>query len=214
MMSGYDSVSTYMRSQSYYRDTYRILCKVAIGLAALICVLILVQIIVVKKYVPDELYFTTTADGDLKQIYPMDQPHMDIRGLQRWAIAILPDIFSFEPGQFEDQRRRAFSYFTLEGGRNYSAILQSLKVEQSLSSGVEIKGSYDRMRPFSVVRQGVIGGTNSYYWVIRTPILLELIDPKTKEKKPFPFTLDISVVRGLDLDARDGVLIQKMESPK
>lgn len=211
VFSGHDSISTFQRGQTYYRDMYRLLCKIAVGLAVIVCVLILVQVIVAKKYVPNELYYTTTADGDLTQIYPLDQPHLDGLGLQKWAQFVLPQIFTFKEGEFEATRRKSLSYFTRAGAQGYSNLLAGLKVKEQTEAGRKITTTVDELLPIGFLGYGITPQENAFYWVISVPVQITVTDVKTKKDfTPTNLRLRVLVKRGLDLDARDGILIQEL----
>ncbi|MFI4954507.1 MAG: type IVB secretion system apparatus protein IcmL/DotI [Gammaproteobacteria bacterium] len=186
----------------FYRDGYRrvlFILLISFLLNAVLVSIIYYQII----SRPTPTYFATNQDGTLKELIPLNQPHVSQEQLLSWASQAAIAAYSFNFLDYRSNLQNARKYFTPEGFDNFvkalddsgnlQAVIQKRLVVKPVITDVPI-----------IVKEGMIGGIR-YGWRLQIPMLIQYVSASDKIEQPVLVTL--LVVRVSTLDSSEGIAI-------
>lgn len=186
----------------FYRDGYRRVLSVL-----LISFLLNAALVgyIYFQYItrPTPTYFATNEDGTLKELIPLNQPHVNQEQLLSWASQAALASYSFNFLDYRSNLQNARKYFTPEGFDNFvKALDTSGNLQTVIDRRLVVKPVITDV-PI-IVREGMINNQR-YGWRIQIPMLIQYVSASDKIEQPVLVTL--LVVRVSTLDASQGIAI-------
>lgn len=186
----------------FYRDGYRRVLLIL--LISFLLNVVLVSIIYYQIVTrPTPTYFATNQDGTLKELIPLNQPHVSQEQLLSWASQAAIAAYSFNFLDYRSNLQNARKYFTPEGFDNFvKALDESGNLKAVVERRLVVKPVITDV-PI-LVKEGMIGGIR-YGWRIQIPMLIQYVSASDKIEQPVLVTL--LVVRVSTLDNSEGIAI-------
>lgn len=189
---------------NFYRDNYRRLMIVCIGLITLTACLGS-WAIYERTNKPAPQYFATTYDGKLIPLIPLSDPSLNDNQLLQWAVEAAIASYSFNYVNYRKALQDLRSYFTKDG---YQYFLNALKISNNLEAVISKKMVVTATPTGSaiILNKGVTSdGANQgiYRWQVQLPMVINF------ENQSTPITqyviLNMTIVRVPTLESPSGV---------
>jgi len=191
---------------NFYRDNYRRLMLVCLGLIGLSGALTYWGLYE-RSNQPLPQYFATTYDGKLIPIIPLSQPGISPNGLLQWATDAAQACYTFNFVNFRKALQDIRIYFTKTG---YQYFLKALKDSNNLDA-VQSKQMVVSATPTGapvILKQGILNdgsATGVYSWTVQLPMQLEY--RSANERFSQKILLTMLITRVSTLESPKGVAI-------
>jgi len=167
-MNQRDAIQTVMIRNSFYRDGYRALLKVALVQGAVITVLIGVIIVLVLTANVKHVFFATNVDGRIMPIQPVNDPYFEDDQVITWTARASREVMQMDYLNYRTHLDEVKMRFTMTGRTDF---LNALK-ESRLIEAIEQKKLVSQLRiegAPQVLKKGV-GKNGTYSWYLSMPI--------------------------------------------
>jgi intracellular multiplication protein IcmL len=167
-MNQRDAIQTVMIRNSFYRDGYRALLKVALVQGAVITVLIGVIIVMVLTANVKHVFFATNVDGRIMPIQPVNDPYFEDDQVITWVARTSREVMQMDYLNYRTHLDEVKMRFTVTGRTDF---LNALK-ESRLIEAIEQKKLVSQLRiegAPQVLKKGV-GRNGTYSWYLSMPI--------------------------------------------
>ena len=157
-------------SYEFYRDGYR---RVLVALIILLVLDILVILSAMYLYSnrPDPKFFATSPDGQIVELFPLNQPVMRQAQVINWANNAIARAYTYDYLNYRNQIAGATKSFSAKGWTplmksfNESGMLQTMIKKKLVMTGTPTNDS-------AILESGEVDGR--YTWKIRVPIVLKM----------------------------------------
>jgi len=189
---------------NFYRDNYRRLMLVCLGLIALTAALIYWGFYE-RTHKPLPQYFATTYDGKLIPLIPLSEPSLTDNALLQWAVEAASAAYTFNFVNYRKALQDVRIYFTKIG---YQYFIKALKDSNNLDA-VQNKKLVVSAVPTGaplILKKGVFndGSANGIYsWTVQLP--MELTYRSATEQFKQNITLIMFITRMSTLESPSGV---------
>ncbi len=193
----------------FYRDGfYKALTAFFILLVAIL--MLVATSLYIRLSKPSPVTFTTGNDFRILSLVPVDQPYIKQPDLIQWVSVALPSVFTCDFVNYQDEIKRGMQYFTDNGWRDFSAILNVYANSTTVFNDKLFVNAVPAGAPI-IQNQGLLkeGSLNGVYgWWIQMPINISY----SSGAKPnvVPLMIQVLVVRISTINSIAGVAIEKM----
>ncbi len=200
-MNQRDAIQTVMIRNSFYRDGYRGLLKVALVQGAVIAVLIGIVIILVLTASVKHVFFATNVDGRIMPIEPVNEPYFADDQVITWTAKTAREVMQMDYLNYRTHLDGVNSRFTLTGRTDFHSALKESRLieaieEKKLVSQLRIEGAPQ------VLKKGV-GKNGTYSWYLSMPI--SIVYDGQDAPQPVRGVLQVRVDRVNFLEIPDGI---------
>jgi intracellular multiplication protein IcmL len=184
---------------NFYRDNYRRLMLVCLGLLCLTGALISWGLYE-RTHKPLPQYFATTYDGKLIPLIPLSEPSLTPNALLQWATEAAQSAYTFNFVNFRKALQDVRIYFTKSG---YQYFLKALKDSNNLDA-VQTKQMVVSAVPTGapvILKKGIFndGSPNGVYsWTVELPMELDYRSSTDRFKQNIILTMLITRVSTLE----------------
>ena len=197
-----DAVATVMSRNAFYRDGYRFLLRISLIQGAVIVLLVagLIGLIVTVK--TQQVYFATTSDGRIIQIWPLSDSYRSQADVIAWAAGNAQNVMRFGYNDYHQRLDQARSKFTTAGWENFSKALRESSIIESIEAR-KLVVSMDIDGAPEITNQGVRDGV--YVWNVQFPVTIKYDgnEPPASSSS----RLRLQIVRVSTLENPDGIAI-------
>lgn len=193
-----------MYRNNFYRDNYRKLMLVCLGLIAIIAGL-LYWAFYERSHKPAPQYFATTYDGKLIALKPLSDPNISDNALLQWATEAAVSAYTFNYVNYRKALQDSRIYFTQTG---YQYFLKALKDSRNLDAVQERKFIVTATPTGAptITKKGLYPPNTpnaTYIWMIQLPMMLKFINPT--EQLTQNILLNMTISRVSTLESPQGV---------
>lgn len=186
---------------NFYRDNYRRLMLVCLGLIGLTGALTYWGLYE-RSHQPLPQYFATTYDGKLIPIIPLSEPGLTPNAVLQWATDAAQACYTFNFVNFRKALQDIRIYFTKTG---YQYFLKALKDSNNLDA-IQTKQMVVSAVPTGapvILKKGVLNdgsgaGAGVYSWTVQLPMELEYRSANERFRQRIVLTMVISRVSTLE----------------
>lgn len=184
---------------NFYRDNYRRLMLVCLGLIGLTGALTYWGFYE-RSHQPLPQYFATTYDGKLIPLIPLSEPGLTPNALLQWATDSAQACYTFNFVNFRKALQDIRIYFTKTG---YQYFLKALKDSNNLDA-IQTKQMVVSATPTGapvILKQGVVNdgsATGVYSWTVQLPMQLEYRSANERFSQRIILTMVITRVSTLE----------------
>lgn len=152
-----------------YRDGYRNLFRVAIGLILVVVGLLAAVFYRVSSVIPQDRYYAVMAGGQLMPLVALSEPYINNALLLDWAAQAATEILTFGFNDVNERFASSSKYFSPEGLESFrpsfvkSSLFQNVQKYQQVITAIP-------MAPPSILGQGMNQGKHG--WMIEVPIIM------------------------------------------
>jgi intracellular multiplication protein IcmL len=189
---------------SYYRDGYRRLTRLAMILAFANVALIVTIIVLISSLQPQDRFFATTADGRLIRMVPLGQPNLNDSALISWASRAAADVMTFGFHDYQRRLQESSVYFTRGGWQSFSEALKSARIIETVEERQQIVTASPQRAPV-ILQQGMLNGV--YQWVVDLPLVVTYQSGNASQSDVL--NVRMIIVRVSTLDNPHGIGIQQ-----
>lgn len=189
---------------SYYRDGYRNLVKIAIIQSMAIVALIVALALTISVSRPQDRFFATTSDGRLIRMIALNEPNMNDAALVSWAARAASDVMTFGFHDYQRRLQEASSYFTRRGWQSFTEALDRSRIMEGVTQAQRVVTSAPKSAPV-IIQQGLVDGI--YRWVVELPLIVTYQSGTAQQSDTV--NVQLVIVRVSTLDSPSGVGIQQ-----
>lgn len=199
-----EALELVMLRNNFYRDHYRQLMLVCLGLLLLTFCLIF-WALYERTHKPPSQYFATTYDGKLIPLIPLSQPSLTDNALLQWATEAAVASYTFNYVNYRKALQDARIYFTATG---YQYFLKALQDSNNLIA-VQNKKLIVSAAPTGapvILKKGLYNDgstTGVFTWDIQLP--LEIVFRSAVDTITQNVVLNMRIVRVPTLESPSGV---------
>jgi len=152
---------------SFYRDGFRNLLRIAIAEAVIILALIVCFVVYMNAHQPQDRYFATTADGRIMKLSPLDRPNMNKSALMSWVAHAATEVMPFGFHDYQSRLQESSRHFTRRGWESFTGALQRSRIIEAIENDQQVVTAAPRSAP--VLKQaGIFNG--HYRWIVELPL--------------------------------------------
>mgnify|MGYP001188901767 CR=1 FL=1 len=162
-----------------YRDGYKNMFRVAIGLVLVIMVLLAAVFYRVAYVIPQDRYFAELSGGQRLRLVALSEPYINNALLLDWSAQAATEILTFG---FDDVNQRfasASKYFSPEGLKSFRENFVTSPLFQNSQKFQQVITAIPRAPP-SIVAQGMNMGKQG--WMIQVPLILTVRVPGQEKR--------------------------------
>ena len=208
MMAGDELRSVSLRDD-FYRDGYY-KALTAAGVLLLAIALLVSVSLYLQLSKPAPVVFATGDEFRTLIPVPVNKPYLSTPELIQWTSDVLPQIFTFDFTNYNQQLKNYSSYFTANGLKNYTDQLRMYADYTAVTARKLFVNASPGGAPF-IVNQGLLP-QGVYAWLIQMP--LNLSYSSANRGTITPLVIQALVVRIPTLDNLSGVAIEKLTVTK
>lgn len=193
-----------MLRNNFYRDNYRKLMLVCLGLLLLTFCLIFWGLYE-RTHKPPTQYFATTYDGKLIPLIPLSQPSLTDNALLQWATEAAVASYTFNYVNYRKALQDARIYFTQTGYQYFMKALQDSNNLVAVQNKKLIVSAAPTGAPV-ILKKGIYNdgsATGVFTWDIQLP--LEIVFRSAVDTITQNVILNMRIVRVPTLESPSGV---------
>jgi intracellular multiplication protein IcmL len=200
-MNQRDAIQTVMIRNSFYRDGYRALLKVALVQGVIVAVLIGVIVMLVLTANVKHVFFATNVDGRIMPIEPINNPYFADDQVITWTAKTSREIMQMDYLNYRTHLDQVNAHFTQTGRVDFQNALKESRLieaieEKKLVSQLKIEGAPQ------VLKKG-IGKNGTYSWYLSMPV--SIVYDGQDPPQPVRGILQVRVDRVNFLEIPDGI---------
>jgi intracellular multiplication protein IcmL len=200
-MNKNDAIQTVMVRNSFYRDGYRALLKVALVQGTIIILLIGIIVLLVMNSDVKHIFFATNVDGRIMPIEPINEPYFADDQITTWTAKTAREVMQIDYLNYRTNLDKANNYFTNEGRVDFQNALRDSRVieaieDNKLVSQLKIEGAPQILKKGSMTN-------GKYVWFLSLPI--SIVYDGQNPPQPFRGKLQVRVDRVNFLENADGI---------
>ncbi len=199
-----EPLMTVITRNSFYRDSYRNLVRVAIAEAVVISLLIIAIISYMGVSKSEDRYFATTADGRIMKMIPLNRANKTTSALMSWVARSATEIMTFGFHDYQTRLQKSSRYFTRRGWEGFTKALQHSKIIEAVEASSQVVTCKPRSAPI-LVEEGVFNGR--YRWVVDLPLKVNY--QSSKKSRSDNLNVRMVIDRVTSLENPDGVGIEQ-----
>lgn len=201
-MAGTDALETVQTRNSFYRDGYRTLLRIALIEAAVIVVLTLGIVAALISARPQIRYFASDNAGRIIPLVPLDQPYQSDDYVNSWVSEAIRGTMTLGFHDYRERLQKANSaYFTLSGWNSFFEVFRKSDYLKLLQDNYVITAEPG---PPTITEQRQVGGV--YRWRVSVNVVYKFQKPgSTQTFNPQTVATDLLIVRVSTLDNLDGL---------
>lgn len=182
-----------MANSEFNRDNYRRVISVLL-FSMMIIVVLVVAFIYVTTHPAQPQYYSTSIQGRINPIVPLDQPNLPPSALLQWANQAAVASFTFDFEHYQDQLLGARNFYTPDGWSSFMNALQT-KVLPTVIAKKVVLTSVATGAPV-ILEQGDFDGI--YTWKVQMPMLVNYQSASALQQQTMMITLIVERVSTLD----------------
>jgi intracellular multiplication protein IcmL len=196
-----DAIQTVMNRNSFYRDGYRALLKVAVVQGVVIVALIAIIVALVLMADVKHVFFATNVDGRIMPIEPINEPYFQDEQVVTWVAKSAREVMQMDYLNYKTKIDKAYAKFTLSGRVDFDKALQ----DSRLIEAIEKNKLVSQLRPDGApqILRKVLTKDGVYSWYLRMPI--SIIYDGQDPPQPFRGLLQVRVDRVNFLENPEGI---------
>jgi intracellular multiplication protein IcmL len=200
-MNQRDAIQTVMTRNSFYRDGYRALLKVALVQGVIVAILIGIIIMLVLTANVKHVFFATNVDGRIMPIEPINEPYFADDQVITWTAKTSREIMQMDYLNYRTHLDQVNQRFTQTGRVDFQNALKESRLieaieEKKLVSQLKIEGAPQ------VLKKG-IGKNGTYSWYLSMPV--SIVYDGQDAPQPVRGVLQVRVDRVNFLEIPDGI---------
>jgi intracellular multiplication protein IcmL len=200
-MNQRDAIQTVMVRNSFYRDGYRALLKVALVQGVIIAILIGIIIMLVLTASVKHVFFATNVDGRIMPIEPINEPYFADDQVITWTAKTSREIMQMDYLNYRTHLDQVNQRFTQTGRADFQNALKESRLieaieEKKLVSQLKIEGAPQ------VLKKG-ISKNGTYSWYLSMPV--SIVYDGQDAPQPVRGVLQVRVDRVNFLEIPDGI---------
>jgi intracellular multiplication protein IcmL len=200
-MNQRDAIQTVMIRNSFYRDGYRALLKVALVQGAVIATLFAIIIVLVMTSSVRHVFFATNVDGRIMPIEPVNEPYFADDQVITWTAKTAREVMQMDYLNYRTHLDEVNTRFTQTGRVDFQSALKDSRLleaieEKKLVSQLKIEGAPQ------VLKKG-IGKNGTYSWYLSMPI--SIVYDGQDAPQPVRGVLQVRVDRVNFLEIPEGI---------
>jgi intracellular multiplication protein IcmL len=200
-MNKQDAIQTVMVRNSFYRDGYRALLKVALVQGAIIILLVGIIVLLILSSDVKHVFFATNVDGRIMPIEPLPEPYFADDQVITWTAKTAREVMQLDYLNYRTNLDKANNRFTQTGRIDFHNALKESRLIESIEanklvSQLKIEGAPQILKK-GLTREGV------YVWFLSMPI--SIIYDGANPPQPFRGKLQVRVDRVNFLENPDGI---------
>ena len=189
---------------SFYRDGYRNLVKIAVLEGVAIVILLTALAITIAVSRPEDRFFATTSDGRLIRMISLNEPNMNDAAIVSWAARAASDVMTFGFHDYQRRLQEASVYFTRRGWQSFTEALDRSRIMEGVQQSQRVVTAAPKSAPV-ITQQGLVDGI--YRWVVELPLIVTYQSGTITQSDTL--NLQLVLVRVSTLDSPSGVGIQQ-----
>jgi intracellular multiplication protein IcmL len=189
----------------FYRDGFRkVLLSLALVTGATALLIIVSLYFFLHQVLP--INFAVYPDWRVLPDVSLDKPYIPKPDLLQWVSNALPQAFTFDFINYDEELKKLEKYFTANGWNKYSELANTLvNHNEILNKKLFVTASADGAPV--ILNQGIID--QSYAWWVQMPVNVRYsgVEGEAHESK---FTIQVLLVRVSTLNNLDGISIENI----
>lgn len=185
-----------MATNDFKRDNFRRVVSVLL-FSIIIIIVLVAAFIYITTHPAQPQYYSTSIQGRINPIVPLDQPNLPPSALLQWAnqAAVASFAFDFEhyQAQLQDPVNGAITFFTPAGWSSFISALQAKVLPTVIAKKVQVTSVATGVPV--IMEQGVIDGV--YTWKIQMPMLINYQSASTLQSQSMMMTIVVQRVSTL-----------------
>jgi intracellular multiplication protein IcmL len=206
-MAEESSLETVMNRQNFYRDGYRKMIIIVLGLL-IANVSMAGLLFYMRSHQAPASYFATSADGRITRLYALSEPIVSISALLEWSRSAAIAAYSYDFVHYRKQLQGASEYFTSEGWQKFVTALKDSGNLQTVLSKKLVATAVPTGSPV-LLNRGVINGR--YSWKVRLPMLVTYQSQSQTFQQPLMVTMMVARVPNVN-DPKGIAIVQFIAS--
>lgn len=196
-----DAIQTVITRNSFYRDGYRALLRVAMVQGGIILVLIGIITFLVLSSTVKHVFFTTNVDGRIMPIQPVQEPYFDDNQVIVWTAKTAQEVMRLDYLNYRAELNAANNNFTQAGRVDFDKALKDSRLieaidKNKLNSVLKIESAPQ------ILKKGIMKDGH-YVWFLSMPI--SIIYDGQDPPQPFHGILQVRVDRVDFLEDPQGI---------
>lgn len=190
-----------MTRNSFYRDGYRAMLKVALVQGAVIIMLILIIVALILASNVRHVFFATNVDGRIMPIEPINEPYFQKDQVVTWVAKTAREVMQMDYLNYKTTLNNAYSKFTLAGRVDFEKALKEARLIEAIERNKLVTQLKPEGAP-TILKEG-LSKDNVYAWYLKMPI--SIIYDGTSPPQPFRGYLLVRVDRVNFLENPEGI---------
>ncbi|MBI2790819.1 MAG: type IVB secretion system apparatus protein IcmL/DotI [Gammaproteobacteria bacterium] len=191
---------------NFYRDNMRRLMIFCIFLIFVICGL-MGWVIFERLNKPPVHYFTTSNDGKLTLLYPLNQPNLTTSSLLDWVVEAGTTAYNFNFGNYDRALKDIKIYFTDAGYQNFLNALTAARTIDTVRTKQLVVAAIATDKPVILKEGPTTDGI--YAWEVQLPMLVTYQSASDTRKQNIVLTMLIA--RRSTLESPKGIGIASIK---
>lgn len=200
-MNKQDAIQTVLIRNSFYRDGYRSLLKVALVQGGVIIALIAAIVYLVLASDVKHVFFATNVDGRIMPIEPIAEPYFQDDQVITWVAKTAREVMQMDYLNYRTSLDKANSKFTQAGRIDFHAALKDSRLIEAIEKNklvvqLKVEGAPQILKK-AMTKEG------AYVWFLSMPI--SIVYDGQDPPQPFHGKLQVRVDRIDFLENPDGI---------
>lgn len=180
------SLDALMSYREGYKNLFRVVLMLALGILAMACVLLYY----VSSVLPQDRFYAMTSNGQKMQMIGLPAPNIGVSALLDWSAQAASEILTFGFDDIEDRFALSRRHFSPEGWESFGAAMGRSDILKSITARQQIMTAIPTSPPIILGE----GRQRQYYgWLIEVPMVLTV--RSTGEVRPIRTSVRMIVVR-------------------
>lgn len=190
-------------SRNIFYKRLHFLALTAMGLAALLIIILLSILYILFSHPPQPVYFAADSIGRLIRVIPVNQPNLPLNDVIRWTIDGVESAFSYDYINYRTQLQNSQKYYTEYGWKQYMKALTDSNNLLALTKRKQVVIAKVVDQP-KILAQGLLAG--AYAWKFQMPVLVTFYEsPYVKPEFYNALTVTVIVQRQPILESFKGL---------
>ncbi len=157
-----------MSRNSFYRDGYRAMLRVALVQGAVILLLIVIIIAMILTASEKRVYFATNIDGRIMPMQPIDKNFFNDDQVLTWVAKSAREVMQMDYMNYKTTLDKANSKFTLQGRADFNKALTDSRILEAIERNKLVSQLQPDGSP-QIIDRG-LNKNGAYSWYIRMPV--------------------------------------------
>lgn len=187
---------------NFYRDGQR---KLVIGLllTLLVNVIMVFMLFYQLTHPPEPKYFSTSINGRIVPLVPIDQPNQSDASVLSWAATAAVAAFSYNFVNYRSEIQASSGYFTPDGWDQFVTALQQSNNLEAVKAKKLVVSAVATGAPV-ILQKGLLNG--AYSWRIQLPIKVTYQSPNEFSQMDYMITMLVTRVSPLNYPRGIGIM--------
>lgn len=182
------AVESILRSARTFEISYKVMARVALGLALSTTVLAATTAWLAFSR-PEPRYFATTSDGQLLPLVPLDRPHQSAAEVSNFAVKAVTTSLTYDFANYRADFNNALQYFTKPTGWNQ--FVEAVQKSQMLDLVQSRRLNTTAVANNAVIVREGINERGVYEWMVQIPLRVTYQSASEVTGQNFMITVNI-----------------------